>query len=297
MFHNMLKMQQVHLNNQIAFVNINQRAFGGKKKKSDDAPTEDEATVEEVAAEPVPEPVVEETPAAPEPPAEPKPDFSAASSSQPAAEVSKDLFGSFSVGSITQTKSAPHHKPPISEDTIEGRYAGVLFSTASEQEALYLIYEDLVYLKGLYDNSEAFYLFTQNGGVGSKEVKQFNEALQSVATFHPLTIKFLEILAENKRLSFIGAIAGRYQKLYQLLNKEEKITIISAEPLNKSESDEVLAALKANPNNAGKEFKLEFTIDPLIKGGLQMYTETEFMDMSLQSRLDKLKNEVSRFVE
>jgi len=64
---------------------------------------------------------------------------------------------------------------------------------------------------------------------------QFNTALQSVATFHPLTIKFLEILAENKRLSFIGDIADRYQKLYALLNKEEKITIISAETLSSSE--------------------------------------------------------------
>jgi F-type H+-transporting ATPase subunit O len=59
----------------------------------------------------------------------------------------------------------------------------------------------------------------------------------------------------------------------------------------------VLSALKANPNNEGKEFKLEFQIDSTIMGGLQMYTETEFMDMSLQSRLDKLKAEVGRFVE
>ena len=154
--------------------------------------------------------------------------------------------------------SAPDHKPPVVEDTIEGRYAGVLFTTASQQEALFPIYEDLIYLKGLYDNSEAFYLFTQNGGVGATQIKQFNAALESVATFHPLTIKFLEILADNKRLSFIGQIAERYAKLYQLLNKEEKITIISAETLSQSEQDEVLQALKANPKNEGKEFKLEF---------------------------------------
>ena len=83
-----------------------------------------------------------------------------------------------------------------------------------------------------------------------------------------MTIKFLEVLAENKRLSFIGQISERYQKLYQLLNKEEKITIISAYDLNQGEQDEVLAALKANPDNQGKEFKLEFTIDASIKGGL-----------------------------
>jgi len=106
--------------------------------------------------------------------------------------------------------SAPDNKPPMAEDTIEGRYAAVLFSTASEQESLFAVYEDVMYLKGLYDNSEAFYLFTQNAGVGIKEMTKFNEALQSVATFHPLTIKFLEILAENKRLSFIGSIAERY---------------------------------------------------------------------------------------
>jgi F0F1-type ATP synthase delta subunit len=55
--------------------------------------------------------------------------------------------------------------------------------------------------------------------------------------------------------------------------------------------------LKANPQNEGKEFLLEFTVEPSIKGGLQMYTETEFMDMSLSSRLDKLKSEVSKLVE
>ena len=144
---------------------------------------------------------------------------------------------------MKQINSTPDHKPPSQEDTIEGRYASVLFSTASQQEALYTIYEDMAYIKSLYDNSESFKLFTQNGGVGVKEITQFNEALKSVATFHPLTIKFLEILAENKRLTFIKAIAEKYAKLYQQFNKEEKITIISAYDLSASEKQEVLYAL------------------------------------------------------
>jgi F0F1-type ATP synthase delta subunit len=86
-------------------------------------------------------------------------------------------------------------------------------------------------------------------------------------------------------------------KLYQQFNKEEKITIISAEPLTSSEEAEVLEALRANPQNAGKDFQLDFTVDPTIKGGLQMYTETEFMDMSLASRLDKLRVEITRLID
>ena len=104
-------------------------------------------------------------------------------------------------------------------------------------------------------------------------------------------------MAENKRLVFINGIADRFQKFYKELNREEKITIISAENLTPSEQDEVLAALQANPSNQGKQFNLEFTIDPAIKGGLQMYTETEFMDMSLATRVNTLKSEIGRMVE
>jgi F-type H+-transporting ATPase subunit delta len=97
---------------------------------------------------------------------------------------------------------------------------------------------------------------------------QLNEALKDLGDFNPLTIKFLEILAENKRLSMISDVAATYAKLYKTLNKEEKITIISAVELSSDERAEVLSALQANPDNSGKEFTLDFTLEPTIKGGL-----------------------------
>jgi F0F1-type ATP synthase delta subunit len=56
--------------------------------------------------------------------------------------------------------------------------------------------------------------------------------LLETASFNDVTIHFLVVLAENKRLVSIQQIASKYQKLYQQFNKEEKITIISAEELN-----------------------------------------------------------------
>ena len=50
-------------------------------------------------------------------------------------------------------------------------------------------------------------MFTQNAGVGAKEIRLFNDALQSVGTFNPVTIRFLEVLAENKRLSYVSGIS------------------------------------------------------------------------------------------
>ena len=124
-----------------------------------------------------------------------------------------------------------------------------------------------------------------------------NESLKDIGKFDSLTMKFLEVLAENKRLFEIKLVCDKYAKLYKTLNKEEKITIISAEELSGEEKSEVLAALGANPMNAGKEFTIDYTLDPAIKGGLQMYTETEFMDMSLVSRIEKLKSEITKLSE
>ena len=55
-----------------------------------------------------------------------------------------------------------------------------------------------------------------------------------------------------------------------------------------------MSALQANPQNEGKQFTIDYEVDETIMGGLQMYTESEFMDMSLSSRLDRINSEVSK---
>ena len=49
-----------------------------------------------------------------------------------------------------EIKSVPGHKPPSYEDTVQGKYAGVLFSIASQTESLYAVLEDMKYFKDLY---------------------------------------------------------------------------------------------------------------------------------------------------
>merc|ERR1712147_557935 len=98
----------------------------GRKKKTDDAAaTTEEEVVEEAAVE---EPVVVEEVVAEVPPTpEPTVDFSGASKAQEMPSINKDLFASFDLGDVKVVESAPDNKPPTQEDTIEGRYASVLF--------------------------------------------------------------------------------------------------------------------------------------------------------------------------
>jgi len=209
-------------------------------------------------------------------------------------KVDASLNKPFSIEGIKVIESTPGHQAPQAEDTIEGRYAQVLFTAASQKNNLYKVFEDMRFLSDLYTNSESFQIFSKNQAIGKKESDVFVGSLRQMGDFTDTTIKLIEVLIENRRFKFINHIATHYQKLYQTFNKEEKITIISAHELSSGEKSEVESALKQNPQNQGKEFVIEYQLDASILGGLQMYTESEFMDMSLQSRLDRLQGEVNR---
>jgi len=109
------------------------RSFAKKKKgsKKDDeaASTEGE---EDIPEEPVAEPVVEKaSPPTPPPKAAVSAEFAAAGKSADSQTVDKSLFNSFSVGDVKQTQSVENNKAPLKDDSVPGRYAEVLFTTAS----------------------------------------------------------------------------------------------------------------------------------------------------------------------
>jgi ATP synthase F1 delta subunit len=272
------------------------RDFAKKTKKAKQNPAD--ATEYETVDEPVQEHVEVEKPKAAPKAAAPK----ASSGAEPwktqtvVLDLDKSLFQPFSIGDVKQVDSTPDNNAPSYEDTIEGRYANVLFKTASQKAALYTVYEDMMYLSELYKHSEVFRSFTENGGVGTKEITDLNNVLRNLAPFNDVTLRLLTVLVENKRLVLIEEVAKKYKKLYQQFNKEEKITIISAEELTAVQQSQVVAALKENPQNAGKDFTIEYQVDKSIQGGLQMYTESEFMDMSISSRMLRINEEVAKLV-
>jgi len=70
--------------------------------------------------------------------------------------LDKSLFKAFNAGDVNKVGSVPDHQPSSKEDTIEGRYTTVLFTSASQANQLYEVYEDMVFLAQLYHNSESF---------------------------------------------------------------------------------------------------------------------------------------------
>ena len=152
------------------------------------------------------------------------------------------------------------------------------------------------YINNLYENLQSFRIFADNSGLNASQIYSFAQELAKAGEFCSTTLKFCDLLGKNKRFMYINDIAKKYIRTYLLLTKEEKITIISAQELTSQEREEVKRALLANPENEGKTFIIDYSVDPSIVGGLQMYTENKFMDLSLNSRVEKIKDEVNRLI-
>lgn len=143
---------------------------------------------------------------------------------------------------------------------------------------------------------ESFRIFADNSGLSSSQISTFISELRQAGELCETTVKFMDLLGKNKRFMYICDIAKKYSRSYLLLTKEEKISIISAVELSESERRDVKNALESNPENEGKTFIIDFSVNESIIGGLQMYTENKFMDLSLSSRLDRIKDEVNRLI-
>ena len=143
---------------------------------------------------------------------------------------------------------------------------------------------------------ESFRIFSKNAGLNSAQITSFVNELGKCGEFCTTTYKLCDLLGKNKRFVYINDIAKKYLRSYLLLTKEEKITIISAQELTLEERGQVKTALESNPENLGKIFIIDYSVNPSIIGGLQMYTENKFMDLSLMSRIDKIKEEVNKLI-
>lgn len=154
---------------QLTFTQV--RYFGpkkrGRKKKNPDTGLTD--TSDNEAEEAEPEVKATATPS--------ETQKSAASTPSEAVNLGAEHSQPWDLGDIKRIDSTPDHASPSKEDTIEGRYASVLFTSASQQEALYDVYDDMKYIAELYQNSESFQLFTANSGVGKKEIDAFNTGI------------------------------------------------------------------------------------------------------------------------
>jgi len=178
------------------------------------------------------------------------------------------------------------HRPPLDLYGLNARYANATYIAASKGSSLEKVEGELLAIKNSAENSKEFASFLENPLISrDSKTKTVEGILKGKTT--PVTMNLMTTLAGNARLNNIVGITDNYIRLMKAKRGEVEATIISSEPLNKTQTAAVSDAMKSQfPKGAKVVLKTE--VDPSILGGLQIQIGDKFLDLSVGNRIDEV---------
>ncbi|KIH57962.1 ATP synthase F1, delta subunit [Ancylostoma duodenale] len=189
-------------------------------------------------------------------------------------------------------------KAPVAVHGIEGRYASALYSAAHKQKSLDQVDKDLQKIR----SKTAFCIMSDFTRTKKIIIKDFvldptlkglkkKQAILAVAQKLGLakeSTNFLGLLAENGRLSKLEAVVASYEHIMRAHRGELFVQVTSAEPLSKSHESALSDALHKMAKS-GQKLNVTYTVKPSIMGGLVVTIGDKYVDLSIASRIKKLK--------
>jgi F-type H+-transporting ATPase subunit delta len=166
------------------------------------------------------------------------------------------------------------------------RYAAALYDLADEQNVLDQTVEQAESLARLIDETADFRRLLDNPVFDIKQGLDATRAILDSQGFSPIIIRFVSVIAANRRLARLRAILAAFAAL--VAQKRGVITarVSTAHRL----SDVQRESLRARLIESGYgRVKIEEHVDPTLLGGLVVRIGARLYDSSLKSRLQRLK--------
>ena len=169
---------------------------------------------------------------------------------------------------------------------LAGRYANAVFELAQDQRAVEAVSTDLAGLRRAVETSPDLARLVRSPVFSAQDHAKALKAILEKMGAHPLTVKFVLLLAQKRRLFALNQIIAAYEHLVAKSRGETEAEVTSARHLNDDEVAELKAMLKSK---LGKEPRLHSRIDPTLLGGLIVKVGSRMIDSSLRTKLDSLR--------
>jgi F-type H+-transporting ATPase subunit delta len=174
---------------------------------------------------------------------------------------------------------------------VGARYARALFDLAAETGALDAVEADLQSFKAMGAQSADLRNLLISPRFSAEEKGAGLTAIATRAGACETTVKFLGLLAANRRTSTLGAITTAFEALAAERRGLVSAKVTTAVPLTAAQSKSLAAALRTA---LGADPQVETIVDPAILGGLKVRVGSRLYDASLKSKLDSLKFALKR---
>jgi len=172
--------------------------------------------------------------------------------------------------------------------TLARPYALAAFECAQDKNVLASWDHMLVTAAEVAQNPAVVRFLAQPEITAKQASKLFCEVLVTVLDKEKKN--FIDLLAENKRLSLLPDIAQLFASYRAALDKTINVQVSSAVALDEPMKNKISAALT---KRLKKQVSLECVIDPSLIGGVMVRAGDIVMDGSVQGRLKRLLDSLS----
>ncbi|MCX8073753.1 MAG: ATP synthase F1 subunit delta [Candidatus Binatia bacterium] len=164
------------------------------------------------------------------------------------------------------------------------RYAKALFALAREQNLEDTIGSELNQLAELVRSPELASAWN-NPLLTAPERRQLTSVVREQLRLSDLFGRFLDYLAEHKRLRELPTIRDHYERLLDELHNRTRARIVSAAALTQAQLDRIVQLLQ---QRTGKTVIATVTEDPSLVGGFVVEVEGKVFDASVANQLHVL---------
>ena len=169
---------------------------------------------------------------------------------------------------------------------LAGRYATALFELAVEAGRLDKIAGDLDSLQGLLSDSDALQRLVRSPVLSRDEQMRAMAAILAKADADDLTMRFVGLLAERRRLFVLAAIIDRFNQMLAAHRGEISAQVISAGKLSDKRLNDIREALSGV---LGGNVAIDAQIDEDMIGGLVVRVGSRMVDASLRSKIQRMQ--------
>lgn len=169
---------------------------------------------------------------------------------------------------------------------LSGRYATALFDMADEGRLLDAVAGDMKTLAAMIAESDDLRRLLRSPVVSRDEQTKAVLAVARKAGLTDLTVKFLGVVAANRRLFALGGIIAGFQSLLAGKRGETVAEVTSATALS---AEQIKALTGAIHQAMGGTVSIDAKVDPGILGGLVVKVGSRMVDSSLSTKLVHLR--------
>lgn len=175
----------------------------------------------------------------------------------------------------------------MNEGLIPRRYAKALYKVAVERGDDSLLYGLMNTLSDACAAQPSFAGVIANPFVSVKDKTDLITAAAGAGSDNSTFADFLKLLAENRRLDMVFAIAREYSALYRQEKGIYKVEVVSAAPLTDSDEKRLKNLIEKNLQGGTMEYSSR--VNPDLIGGFTVTIDNRKLDASVSNELKQLR--------